>query len=155
MGAIIYNLQVKLPSRKAKKLYGYGWTWHQRCKFRTRPPDSAKDLHRLFLPYLKDDIPCIIRLIRNSAVHEHKGFKACMYGHMTHRSLEIIRRGRAWHEARSTSYHRVIPVVGDHPLPLSRQPEWSRPAEEDRLRMPRSRFRHGPFSSRILDKRQS
>lgn len=155
MGAIIYILQVKLPSRKAKKLYGYGWTWHLRAKFRTRPPDLAEDLHRLLLPYVRNDIPCILRLIRNSAVREDKGFKAVMYGHMTHRSLEIMRRGRAWHEAKSLSYHKVIPLVGDRPLPMNRQPTWSKPPELDRLRMPRNRFRHGPFSSRILDRRQS
>ena len=155
MGSIVYMLQVKLPSKNAKRMHGYGWVWRIRAKFRTRPPDSEEDLFRLFYPYVKDDLPCMLKFYRNSAVREDKGFKSCMYGHMTHRRLEIIRRGRAWSKAISTSVHKVIPTVGGNPLSWTRQPDWSRPPEEERLRLARNRFRHGPFSSRILDRKKS
>ncbi len=151
MGQIVYILQVKLPSRKAKKLYGYGWAWHLRAKFRMRLPDSERDLHQLFLPYIRDDLPCITRIIRNNALHEHKGFKAVLYAHMTHRGLEIIRRARAWHEAASTSVHKVIPMVGGKPLAWTRQPSWAKPVEDLERPRPLPHFRHGPFSNRLKD----
>jgi hypothetical protein len=150
MGQIIYTLSVKLPSRKAKKMYGYGWTWHVRAKFRMRLPESERDLHRLFLPYVKYDAPCMVRLIRNNAKGEDKGFKAVVYGHMTPRSLEIIRRARAWHKATSLSTHKPIPTIGESAMPWNRQPSWAKPPLDARLQgIPRNRFKHGPFSGRI------
>lgn len=116
MGQIVYMLAVKVPSRKAKKMYGYGWTWPVRAKFRMRLPESERDLHRLFLPYVKYDIPCMVKLIRNNAKGEDKGFKAVVYGHMTSRSFEIIRRARAWNKATSLSTHKPIPTIGDHSM---------------------------------------
>ncbi len=147
MGQIVYMLAVKVPSRKAKKLYGYGWTWPVRAKFRMRLPESERDLHRLFLPWLRADLPCMVKLIRNNAKGEDKGFKAVVYGHMTSRSFEIIRRARAWHKATSLSTHKPIPWISS-----SRQPEWSKPPLDERLQgTPRNRFRHGPFSGRIKE----
>lgn len=162
MAGSVYILRVRVPSMAARRAHGAkgAWVWRKAAIFRLRVPDDENGLFDLFLPSVKIAIgkwggwfPARVSLIRNNAKGEKKGFKAVVYGEITPRHLEIIRRARAWSGAVSLSRHRPIPTVGGHSLGWVRQPQWVRsPDEESLLERPLRGPRLGKFANRLKEK---
>ena len=143
--------RVKVPSRAAKAYKGYGWVWKHVAKLQGRLPETKEGLWSVFMskPLVKENLPAYVSIIRNNAIRQKRGFKSVMYGRIHERGLDILRPARAWHDAVSLSYHKPIPVIGDEPMLMSRQPEWSRPARPE-FKM-HGHIRFGRFANRLKE----
>ena len=98
---LVYLVRVKVPSEAAKRIHGYGWAWKIVVRMRMRPPETEEGLFDLFYPHVKQYLPTRVGIIRNNAKGESRGFKSVVYGQMNHRTLEIIRRAKAWPDRRA------------------------------------------------------
>ena len=146
---LVYLVRVKIPSESAKRIHGYGWTRKILVRMRMRSPETEEGLFDLFYPLVRQYLPCRVGIIRNNAKGEQRGFKSVVYGQMNHRTLEIMRRGRAWPDAINRSYHKPLPVIGGVPLPQSRQPEWARSDRDEHYTVRKPSLEH--FRNRIKE----